>query len=132
MNPDHGYDLLVKTIIPLNHDRYKSYFNQFAVMNFSLLVAISTQQLQYLKIPLSIIGIILSLCWLLVLYKIRDDIKKTWKAIKKYEEGPSCDQIVKITETEKMKTHASTVMLCIPLLFIIVYLMILTSFYRCP
>lgn len=121
---DDGYKLLVEKLIPLDHDRYKSYFAQFVTLHFSLFVAISTQfKSQYRE--LSAIGIFLCVIWFILLLKIISDIKNKWAAVESYENNSACTQIIKLSKIKRMKLPGSVLLLFIPIGFLAAYIVIL-------
>ena len=86
---DTGYKLAVKVLIPLNHDRYKSYFTQFIVLHFGLFTLMNKDLLPNspIEVPfLCIVGIVVSYIWWLKLKKIRADIAELWRRIKNHED----------------------------------------------
>ncbi|MHB8483391.1 MAG: RipA family octameric membrane protein [Nitrospiria bacterium] len=122
---EERYKLLVGILIPLNHERYKSYFTQFAVMHFGLFLAI--KQFKGLFRWLSVVGIILCVIWLLVLWGIRSDIKNKWKLVKQHENKDSFQNLKLYDEEQKSQVlQGSILMLFVPFLFIVVYVMIMT------
>ncbi len=121
---DDGYKLLIETLIPLDHDRYKSYFAEFVTLHFSLFVAISTQfKSQYRE--LSAIGIVLCVIWFMLLLKITSDIKNRWEAVASYENNPACTQIIKLSKIKRMELPGSKLLLVIPIAFLAAYIVIL-------
>jgi hypothetical protein len=117
---DEGYKNLINIIIKLNNDRYKSYFNYFIIMNLGTLTAIGSdfsKEVSNLRLFLSMIGIILSISWLLVLYKVQKDIHLSWKKIEDYEKSDQYKDI-RIHETLWKGFSASKIMLVIPACFL--------------
>lgn len=119
---DIGYKYSVEVLMNLNHDRYKTYFTQFMVLHLGIFTAMNVDKLISLLELFSIIGMILSLIWLLVLVKISLDIAKLSNIIENYE--LSTNQIIKVHETNSSFVPASWLMLFVPMLFFIVHLKI--------
>lgn len=127
---DPGYKNIIGVILNLNHDRYKSYFNYFIILNLGIITAIGSEFgacIECIKQFLSIVGIVLSIAWLLVLFKIFKDIKGAWSAIEQYEKSDKYDGIIKISETTWKCYSASKIMFIIPLCFITVYIFVLIA-----
>ena len=132
-----GYKLAVKVLLPLNHDRYKSYFTQFIVLHFGLFSAMNMDFLS--KNPakvliLSAVGIFFSRIWWLTLKKIYADITALWGLIQDYEEARYGHEKYKdILPALIIKTHKSCdkdltgsgkLMMRIPILIGLVYVII--------
>jgi len=115
---DDGYGQLVG-MVTLNHDRYKTYFTQFIALQFGLFVAMSTQ-FRDLQVFLCAVGLALCVVWILVQWKVRQDIRGTWEAIRAYENVTSHLK-AKLSSVKKGKIEASSTMLAVPCLFASVY-----------
>jgi uncharacterized membrane protein len=127
---DHGYKNLISVILNLNHDRYKSYFNYFIVLHLGMITAIGTnfgEQIDHSRQFLCILGIVLSIVWLLVLYKIQRDIREAWRAIEQYESSEQYDGAIRISKTLWKGFSASKLMLAIPCSFLVAYVFILAK-----
>jgi len=115
---DDGYEQLVGTLT-LNHDRYKTYFAQFIALHFGLFAAMGTQ-FYNLRIFLSLIGLVVCVVWIIVQWRIRQDIIGTWDAIRIYEKDAARLK-VKLSEVKRGRIPASSAMLAIPPIFGLVY-----------
>ena len=70
-----SYDFILRTFVPLNHDRFKSYFNYFLLLEVGLLTLIfvrGTESIipeadrQLFTLAFSVMGIVSSLVWFAV------------------------------------------------------------------
>ena len=113
---DPGYDLAVRILVPLNHDRYKSYFNHFTIINLGLFTAMNADKFDPIKQCLAYLGIVACIIWLIVLIKINIDISNLWKKIGSYENS-SNDQVVKLFEKKNKFIPSGWAMIIIPILF---------------
>lgn len=128
---DEGYKHLITVVLNLDHDRYKSYFNYFIITHLGILTAIGSdfsKTVTSLRPFLCRIGVILSVVWLLVLYKVQKDIEIAWKEIERYEKSYKYKG-VKIHKTRWKGYRASKIMLIIPLCFLFTYIFVLWMGY---
>ena len=131
----------MKVQLPLNHDRYKTYFTQFLIVIvglFSGLIA-GKALLPETKLILYFLGMSLSIIWLLVLCKVTVDIKKCWYSMRLYEVLSS--QIVQLTSLGSSKHRknlfgyipATLSMNIVPLFtFLAFYIMAASEFHWWP
>lgn len=75
-NIDTGYKYSVEVLLNLNHDRYKTYFTQFMVLQLGIFTAMNADKLSKLIPLFADIGMALSFIWFIVLIKIALDVKK--------------------------------------------------------
>ena len=120
-----NYKRLVEVIIPLNHDRYKTYFVHFFAVHFAIFAGIAnefTKSIIGARSVLVIIGLVLSIIWFFVQIKIVQDIKNVWKIIEDYENGKEFVDSIYISKTpSKNCTPASKLMLAVPVGFLLIY-----------
>ena len=99
------YDNLIKTMVPLNHDRYKTYFTQFLIINTGLVISILTEESLKLGTRvvsiLLIVGLFLSIAWLLVLIRVSVEIWNTWHTIRRFEKENN--YTLKVSSLERPK-----------------------------
>jgi len=122
---DLGYRYVVEVILNLNHDRYKSYFNYFIILHLGIVTVMLTKFSESMadgQRYLGIVGVFLGFCWLGVLHKIQQDIKKAWSLIEKYENSAQYTQEIKVSDTVGKGFKASQLMLFIPIGFLAFYL----------
>jgi hypothetical protein len=120
-------EYLIENQIPLNHDRYKTYFTQFIVVHLGIFTALAQEGFKEMTSIFCAAGIVLSFAWLLVLLKIKSDISETWKDLEKIEAALSEEE--RITAIPRIDMPASRVMLFIPIIFFFVY--IAMFIFRC-
>lgn len=124
-----NYKKLIEVIIPLNHDRYKSYFVHFFAVQVAIFAGIAndfTKELSGSRITLIVVGIITAAIWFFVQRKISYDIRNVWEMLSKFENGEDFDDQIKVSDTpSKNYTPASMLMLTVPLGCIIVHLALL-------
>ena len=133
-----GYSNLVNVQLPLNHDRYKTYFTQFLVVIVGLFTGlIASNELQIeIKLIFHLLGMSLSIIWLLVLCKVTVDIKKCWFSMRLYEAVSS--QIVQLTSLGSSKHNknlfgkvpATTIMNTVPILTFLAFYIMAASDYQ--
>jgi hypothetical protein len=134
-DPDTGYRYLVEILIPLNHDRYKTYFNTFLILNSGLILAsikdFAPTVFQRIAWAVCLAGVVLSIIWMIVLYKVTADISAAWKAIEAYEKDSGqkvkltgLEETAKIKKTAMRKLPATRVMNLLPLCFIIFFILL--------
>ncbi len=121
---DQGYKYSVEVLLNLNHDRYKTYFAQFIILQLGVFTAMSNDKLSSLLPLLTIIGIFIGIIWLLTLRKINADIRQLWNQIKAYEESLE-RQSVKVHESRARAYAAGKWMLSVPCVFIFVHAAVL-------
>lgn len=126
---DAGYNYLVETFIPLNHDRYKTYFSQFIALHFGLIAAMATmtEESIRMRVYFCVIGLLLSFVGFLVQWKVWSDIEKTWEKIRNYEAQEDFPNKLKLANPKRPKLRASVVMLVVPFFFGSVYLGVIAS-----
>ena len=122
-NSNDAYELAVTTLLPLDHDRYKSYFTQFTVLHLGLFTAISSDKLAYLTPLFSFVGVLISIVWLFVLIKINSDIKYFWEKIENFENKRE-NQSIKLSELRSKSYSSGKLMLSIPIIFGFVHIFI--------
>lgn len=129
---DQGYRYVVEVLLNLNHDRFKSYFNYFIILHLGIVTAMLTNYVDQklgIRLPLAIIGLLLSLCWLWVLGLIRKDITRAWSQIEYYETIHPYKQEIKLSKVRRtdrcISFSASFVMLAIPIAFLFFYAYVL-------
>ncbi len=132
---DTGYEMAVKVLVPLNHNRYKDYFTQFIVLHFGLFTLMKEGLLFDFpfKVPLlSAVGVIFSFIWLLTLMKIRSDIFKLWNLIKVYEdkkyENSETELFIKTNESRSDFISSGKLMVSVPILIGLIYLAIMVFY----
>jgi hypothetical protein len=134
-DPDIGYRYLVEILVPLNHDRYKTYFNTFLILNSGLILAsikdFAPAVFQQIALAVCLAGIALSIIWMIVLYKVTADIRAAWKAIEAYEKNSeqkvkltALEEFAKIKKTAIRKWPATKVMNLLPLCFIAFFILL--------
>jgi len=133
-----GYSDLVNVQLPLNHDRYKTYFTQFLVVIVGLFTGLITSNKLQLEIKpiFHFLGMSLSIIWLLVLCKVTVDIKKCWFSVRLYEVVSS--QIVQLTSLGSSehsknlfgKIPATTIMNTVPILTFLAFYIMAASDYQ--
>ena len=133
-----GYSNLVNVQLPLNHDRYKTYFTQFLVVIVGLFIGLITKNELNpgIKSIFYFLGMSLSFIWLLVLCKVTMDIKKCWFSMRLYESLSS--QIVQLTSLGALKhgknlfgkVPATTVMNTVPILAFLSFYIMAASDYQ--
>ena len=124
---DAGYKFSVEVLLNLNHDRYKTYFAQFIVLQLGVFTALNIDKLSKLIPLFSIVGIIIGLVWFLTLRKINADIHQLWYLIEKHEKTLS-NQSIKINESRTPILPCGKLMLSVPILFIVVHVAILIHY----
>ncbi len=122
---DENYKRLIEVIIPLNHDRYKSYFIQFFAVHVAILTGIAndfTKDMVGVRITLVIIGIVMAAIWFLIQRKISHDIRNVWQMLSAQENSDEFKDRIKISDTpSKNGMPASMLMLSIPVGFVLIY-----------
>lgn len=143
-----SYDYVLRTLVPLNHDRFKSYFNYFLILQIGLLTLIFVRgtdaiieeaDRESFTIGFAILGIASSLAWLAILVKITRDIRLAWKSAIYVEEAlkPSLtlakDYVEGSLKFEKWYFSvwrllpASAVMTAFPAVFLAIYGLVLAT-----
>ena len=112
-----NYKRLIEVIIPLNHDRYKSYFVHFFAVQVAILAGIAndfTKDMLGARITLVFVGIVMAIIWFFVQRKISHDIKNVWQMLSKHEKDDAFKDCIKVSDTpSKNHTPASKLMLFI-------------------
>ncbi|WP_369160813.1 hypothetical protein [Candidatus Thiodiazotropha sp. LNASS1] len=125
---DENYKRLIENVIPLNHDRYKSYFVQFFAVHFAILAGIAsdfTQKTQGAETTLVLMGIVMAGIWLLVQRKLSLDIKNVWEMVTIIESCEKFRDRIKFSDTPSTEgAPASKLMLTIPGGFILIYVLL--------
>ena len=144
-----SYDLLLRAVVPLNHDRFKSYFNYFLVLQIGLLTLIFTRapesligdagtQILFTR-ALSGLGMLSCTAWLLILLKIVRDIRLAWHTAIHIEHEARAqvslaeDYVFGSSQLETRYTRlvrfvpASGVMTVFPIVFLVVYGLVLAT-----
>ena len=116
---DESYKTALTVLVPLNHERYRDYFNQFAALNLGVFLAIATQ-FRDRAVLLSWCAIALNVLWFVVQLKIALDIKTLSAALRTHEDAHRIT--IGIKDNQAWRMGASWVMLAVPVLFIFIHL----------
>lgn len=121
-----NYERLVNVMIPLNHDRYKTYFVHFFAVNIAIFAGIAnefTDDIANAKVFLAFVGVVINIIWYLVQRKVQLDIKNVWSLIEKYEKCSEFNDCIRISNTPSPKGFPSSeLMLWVPAGFLVVYI----------